>query len=225
MFNSSVKAAIISAAALMYTPEAHATFNYHIDVFSDAGTYDPITLGEDLTLDACGSTVHRNTTGGPSFGLCTLADVSAFTLTWQVSQNGVTETLGTFEGANAAAGLNPTFSTGVGSLFTAPGNYLINLVLILDSSAFVTLPSGAVGLGGGDCGIVHEGVTYSLPGCDPFAVNQPQVNGIRDAGVGSTTLTVNPAAVPEPSAALLLLPALAVAVSRRRKMLPAKIRA
>ncbi len=210
---------LLFAGLLVLSNPATATFDYNIDVFADPGVYTPITLGEDLTLDACGSTVHRNTTGGPSFGLCTLASVADFTLTWQISQAGVTNVLGTFTGATAASGLTPTFSTGPGSLFTAPGSYLISLVLILDSSAFVTLPSGAVGLGGGDCGIVFEGVTYAQAGCDPFAVNQPQVNGIRDAGIATTTVVVNPAVtVPEPAAALLLIPVLTlVAVRRQRK--------
>ncbi len=216
---------IVAAGALatVASVTANATF-LGIDVFSDPGTYNPVALNDNIQLNACGSNVHRNVGVGQTapasqtFGLCTLTDLSDFTLTWNVTFQGVTSTLASYTGVNVANGLNATFNTGLGTLFSAVGTYTIGLVVDIPStSAQFVLPNGWTALPQCDAGITINGVTYgTTPTCSlSFS---PNINGFRNTGYAETNLLIQPAAVPEPSsAALLLLPAFAAIALRRRK--------
>ncbi|PCI63794.1 MAG: hypothetical protein COB37_04190 [Kordiimonadales bacterium] len=211
--------AFAAAVAVCTSASANATHNFYVDVQSDAGTYDPIALGEDLTLDACGSTVHRASAtlpSLPSYGLCDFTDLSDFELTWQISFESVTTTLASYSGNSVVNGLAPTFATGAGSLFASAGSYIISLIVdIPDSNAWISLPDGRWARGGCDAGINIDGVQYGGTGCT--SSTSPNSNGFRNTGFASTTLVVNAVSVPEPSSALLLLPALALIIRRQRR--------
>ncbi len=215
-------AATISVA-LLGLNSAHATFNIGVDVFSDPGTYDPVALGETLNLSACGSDVRQSVRGGstPSanriYGLCTLDDLTDFTITWNLTINNVTQIIASGSGANASSVLNLAVNTGIGSLFTAPGTYQLGLIVDIPSTAasFV-LPDSNIGFSQCDAGIRIDGITYGTnPTCSlSFS---PNINGHRNTGFASTSLTINPATIPEPSAALLLLPVMGMVMARRRR--------
>ena len=215
--------AAAGALAVVTSVAANATF-LGIDVFSDPGTYNPVALNDNIQLNACGSDVRQSVGPGSTpasnriFGLCTLTDLSDFTLTWNVTFQGITSTLASYTGANVANGLNATFNTGVGTLFSAVGTYTIGLIVDIPSTnAQFVLPNGWTGSSQCDAGITINGITYgTTPTCSlSFS---PNVNGFRNTGYAETNLTIQPASVPEPSsAALLLLPAFAAIALRRRK--------
>ncbi|MBL4789398.1 MAG: PEP-CTERM sorting domain-containing protein [Kordiimonadaceae bacterium] len=213
-------AAFAATLAACTSVSANATYYYYyVDVLADAGTYDPIALGDDITLDACGSTVHQAVATLPSprsNDLCDFRDLSDFELTWQVSFESITTTLASYSGSSTVNGLTPTFSTGVGSLFASAGSYIISLIVdIPDGYTYIYLPDGYYGVGGCDAGINIDGEQYGAVGCT--STTSANINGLRNTGFDSTTLVINAVSVPEPSSALLLLPALALIIRRQRR--------
>jgi len=189
----------------LFSTSAQATYHYWLDVGAEAGTYSPIALGDNLELDACGSSVHHYLfyydNSRPQFGLCDLADLTDFTLTWTAEFSGNIVTLGTYSGAAAINGLNPSFTTGAGTFFNAVGNYVLGLYLdIPDGNASINLPDGYTGSGGSDAGYI-SGQSYQ-----------------RNADYNETSISITAASVPEPAAALLLLPALLMIARRQRKL-------
>lgn len=215
--------ATATSLSLLSLSGAQATFNIGIDVFSDPGTYDPVALGETLNLSACGSDVRQSVRGGSTpasnriYGLCTLDDLTDFTITWNLTINNITQVITSASGVNAASALNVAVNTGIGSLFNAPGNYQIGLIVDIPSTAasFV-LPDNNIGRSQCDAGIRIDGITYgTTPTCSlGFS---PNINGHRNTGFASTSVTINRATIPEPSSALLLLPAVAALVARRKR--------
>ncbi len=228
-----LKSIFVAGAALcssIFSVSAEArTFDFYIDVLSDPGIYDPITLGEDLNIDACGTSILRgpvtaaNVATAERWSLCDITDVSAFELTYYVSESSTTaltpsNIIGSFSGTNVASGLAPTFATGLGTAFAAPGTYWISLVVTLPVGALVTIPGGDVVTPGSDCGLITPVGTFAPSGCTvPQSSSQPQINGARDTGFAATAIVANAATVPEPAAALLLIPALTLVAMRRRK--------
>lgn len=215
MNNLLKKIAIVCGVAMCSTA-AQATYGYaFIDAEADPGTYSPITLGDDLNVSACGSSVNDVTYGG-SYGLCTLSYLSEFSLTWQLSLNNTVVSSTTYSGSNAVNGLSHTFATGVGSAITVAGTYTLGLIVdIPDNYDYVLLPNGYWYVAGSDSGIVVNGITYG--NYSGSTSGSPNINGFRNTGVAFSELTINPASVPEPSAALLLLPAVAAVMARRRR--------
>lgn len=211
--------AFLGFTSLSETANAR-TFDFYTDTFSDVGSYAPVGLGEDININACGSALIRGPVTGsnigtqPRWSLCDIPDLSSFELTYYVSEASATaltsaNIIASFSGADVLGGLTTSFSTGAGTVFSSPGNYLLGLAITLPQGELVALANGDIVTPGGDCGLITSLITFQPSGCTIIPnSNQPQINGARDTGFATTTITVTPAAVPEPASALLLLPLL-----------------
>ncbi|UTW59911.1 hypothetical protein KFE96_06305 [Kordiimonas sp. SCSIO 12603] len=235
MFKKIAIAAAFFGFALSGETAQARTFDFYTDTFSDVGTYAPVGLGEDLTINACGSALIQGPVTGanigtqPRWSLCDIPDLSSFELTYYASEASATaltaaNIIATFSGADVAGGLTTTFATGAGTVFSSPGNYLLGLAITLPQGELVALANGDIVTPGGDCGLITSLITFQPAGCTIIPnSNQPQINGARDTGFATTTITVEPAAVPEPSAILLLLP-LMFGLAYFRQQRPALVR-
>jgi len=213
-FGSVIKTGLASAMLCFASTAAEATY-YYFDIKADVGSYDPIVLGEDLELDACGSDVHRATstdTGTPTYGLCDFNNYSIFSIGWEITFNGVTDTLAYFSGSSVANGLTYTAATGAGSLISQAGSYMIGLWVQFESNSSFTTPDPYWVNS-------HYGGHYTSTGYtgndSGYIASQ---SGERNQDYDSVAFTVtDPVTVPEPAAALLLLPAMALIARRQRK--------
>lgn len=193
----------ITVAAMVGSSSAQATYNY-FDVMADAGTYGPISLGEDITLDACGSTFHRADGSAESYSLCDLSNLTQFTLGWVAEYNGQSSWLGIYSNSYSGQGtpdegLSVTINTGAGTFFSEVGTYYIGLYALVNDDTSVALPSGGWGYTGNDGDLAYDGSTN-------FSFDW------------SSSFVISPAAsVPEPAAALLLLPGLILIARRERR--------
>lgn len=171
---------------------AQATYNYRgWDVNSDAGTYGPVALGEDIELDACGSTFFNYYNQSQSHSLCSLTDLTDFALVWKAYSNGSWAYLGVYSGSSAADGLNVTQSTGAGTFFDEVGTYYIGLYVVVSNYTYVPLPGGGSG--------------YTA------------YYGNRDFDWSASFQITEATPVPEPAPLLLLIPAIAWIARRERK--------
>ena len=166
------------------------------ELLADAGTYAPIALGDSVALDGCGSVFDYNpstSVTGTVVSLCNgVTDLSPFDFTWTVYDEEFS-LLGYLDNVTA------TLTTGsIGDIITAAGTYFLSLnVTLSPSSTTFALPGGSTG------------------GFQPSPFNTSPNSDTAFSGVA---LIVGPAAVPEPAAALLLLPALfMVARGERRR--------
>ncbi|WP_020399311.1 hypothetical protein [Kordiimonas gwangyangensis] len=195
----------IGAAALfglMATSGAQATYGYnYFDVLADPGSYGPVSLGDSVSLDACGSTFHRADGNSQSYSICDLSNLQNFTLGWigvDADNTSNYQILSWFEGSNVTNGLQTTISTGAGTFFSQAGNYLIGLYVAVAGNVYVPLPYGSYGATGNDTELTYDGST--------------------NTSLGYTNFTVNAAtSVPEPAAALMLLPAFVLVARRERR--------
>lgn len=182
-----------------------ATYPY-VDVKSDAGSYDPIALGEDIELDGCGTKIWA-ASGTPTFSWCDVTDYSEFSLSWSVWSWDTYSwtTFASYSDSSVETGLNAVISTGVGTPFTSAGVYYIGLLAEVTSSAYnlgkdvsITLPGGLIRYPGGDSSLSYDGST--------------------NRGFDYTAMVINEAtSVPEPLGALLLLPGLVYVARRERR--------
>lgn len=194
-------------AAAMLTNAAQATYPYY-DVDADIGTYSPVVLGDTVNLSACNSIVVNANNASDYHNLCSFSTSSLnydFSLTWEVSFNGVTSTIGTYDhwggGSHAGTtqeGLEISVATGDGTLFSTVGNYTISLWVDMDDNDWIYLPNNSWGLTGND------------------GVWMPGASGTLNVDLSQTSLAIT-AAVPEPEAALLLIPALLLLRNRQRR--------
>lgn len=236
----------------------------YVDITSDIGTFQPVTLGENVSLDPCGSYISFAGSQNTLNGLC---DVTGGTenigLYYLISSGSVTHSLSfgsifdgiettiansivnpsggsTVVGSSSAGILSSPASvaTGIGSLFSTAGTYVISLITTIKSGS-----SGSTGVfnigsnqyrGGGDSGLelsntgidVNGSTIGNFDGIDigTLAVisggNPRAGNGLRNVGFSQTTLVVNEAvSVPEPSGLLLLLSGLLFGWRTHRKKL------
>jgi len=208
-----VGAVSLSASATGGSGGADATYPF-IDVLADPGTYDPVALGENIELDGCGSLVWA-ASGTETFNWCELTDYTEFSLSWAVwdYSNSSWTTFASYSDSAVEQGLNAVVSTGVGTPFTSAGQYYIGLYAQVTSSAYylgqdvsVTLPGGLIRYPGGDSSLAYDGSTnYSLEW---------------------TTITITDAvSVPEPMAALLLVPGMVYIARRERRRKKAAVKA
>ena len=182
---------------------------------SDPGIYDPVTFGDDITFNACGSTFEN-------FSICELNDLSDFALAWRVtpegqdplaqgttvalyglgidvtSVNGFTEN--TTFGTNVADGLNFTIGSGSNVFFPTPGSYTLQLSLLVRGRRFVELPNG---------NFVNTFFSGSI-----VRRAETVIEFVRDV----------PVTVPEPLGILILLPAMAYMVRRQKKLTPIPVK-
>lgn len=207
-----VSALLMGSPAVNAGPDATYPF---IDLLADAGSYtNPVSLGNGVQLNGCGTTIHA-AQGTPTFGLCESGmDHTEFTLTWKASLNPYADgwnpgnadwtTIQSFSGADVLAGATMLAATGAGTAFATAGTYVVGLWVEMTSSEYwqgqdvsVTLPGGLVRYPGGDSWLTNLGDTnYSF---------------------SLSSVTINPAAVPEPASALLLVGGLAFMARRERK--------
>ena len=183
---------------------------------SDPGIYEPVTFGDDITFDGCGSTFEN-------FSICELNDLSDFALAWRVtpegqdplaqgttvalyglgidvtSVNGFTEN--TTFGTNVADGLNFTIGSGSNVFFPTPGSYTLQLSLLVRGRRFVELPNG---------NFVNTFFSGSV-----VRRAETVIEFVRDA----------PVTVPEPIGFLILLPAMAYMIRRQKKLSPVRVKA
>ncbi|WP_417456789.1 hypothetical protein [Kordiimonas sp.] len=190
----------VAAGVLGASSGAQATYNYnYFDVMADAGTYGPISLGEDITLDACGSTFHRADGSSQSYSLCDLSNLTQFTLTWKAWHDNQWTYLGSYSGYSADDGLSVNVNTGDGTFFSEVGTYYIGLYVYVNSDKNIALPSGSYGATGNDSDLAYDGSTnYSFDWSSSFAITEAT-------------------SVPEPAAALLLLPGIVLIARRERR--------
>ncbi|UTW56725.1 hypothetical protein [Kordiimonas sp. SCSIO 12610] len=177
---------------------------------ADPGIYDPVTFGDDITFNGCGSSFEN-------FSLCELNDLSDFALAWRVSPqgqdplaegttvalfglgvdvssvNGFTEN--TTFGTNVADGLNFTINSGAASaFFPTPGSYTLQLSLLVRGRQFVQLPNG---------NLVNTFFSGTL---------------VRRAETVIEFARNAPVTVPEPIGFLVIIPAMYYIVRRQRKL-------
>lgn len=219
MFVDSLKkivcSALFAASAMIAAPGASATY-YYFDIYSDAGSYDPLVLGEDLELDGCGSEIYRadyTTHTAPVYGLCDLTDYSIYSISWELTFNNVTSTLASFVGSAVSNGLTQTIATGANTLISQAGTYTVGLWVEFESNSYFTTPEPywvgnhytSTGRTGNDSGYI------------------PSQSGLRNTDYSSSSFTVSapPSSVPEPSSILVLLGGLALVARRERKKLQA----
>lgn len=182
--------AISLFAALSFSNSAQATYP-NGEAIADAGTYSPLVLGENITLDACGSTFAGHS-------VCDLPSTNKFGIEWFIlrknEQYNYNEWLKqyTFHQQQVAPNLQMTLATGQGAdVFITPGTYFIGLHLISYGDT-IALPGGGYAQGGDS--------DWNWSGT--FTVSE--------SGSPSTP-------VPEPMSALLLIPGLAFMARRSRR--------
>lgn len=191
---SRVMPAISMLAALFVSNAAQATYP-NGDAIADAGTYSPIVLGENITLNACGSTFA-------GYSICNLPSTNKFGIEWFIlkknEQYNYDEWLKqyTFHQGQVAPNLEMTLATGEGAdVFITPGTYFIGLHLISYGDT-IALPGGGYAQGGDS--------DWSWSGT--FTVSE-----------GGGSPVTPPSSVPEPMSALLLIPGLAFMARRSRR--------
>jgi len=181
-------------------PSASATYNYNYgdwDVYADPGTYSPISLGDTLSLNACGSIYFNYNNPNQSASLCDLASLTSFTLTWKAKLGDAwTHITQTYSGSNTVNGLQVTVDTGAGTFFNQAGTYMIGLYVTVANNSWVQLPGGSWGYSNNNGG--YDPGNYSLEWSTSFTIAAP-------------------ASVPEPLAALMLVPGFALIARRERR--------
>lgn len=193
-FRKIVATAAALAAGVAVSTSASAATIYG-ELLADTGTYSPIALGDTLPLNGCGSVFDYNpstSTTGTTVSLCNgVTDLTPFDFTWTVFDG-----LGGFVGY--IDGVSPAVTTGGASdLIQTAGTYYLSLnVTVSPSSTTFALP-------GGDTGAFQPTFGNRDPNADTF--------------FSDIAVIVTPASVPEPAAALLLLPAMVVMARRQRK--------
>lgn len=201
-------AALAAGAAISTAASADlAGATIYGELIADAGTYSPIALGDSLQLDGCGSVFDYDDSAavGTTVSLCNgVTDLSPFDFSWSVYQHFGGNSY-SFLGYLPVDGATPVMTTGgVGDLIQTAGTYFMRLnVTLSPASATFALP-------GGDTGAFNPQDPLFVPGGNP----DPN----SDTKISSVALIVNPASVPEPAAALLLLPAMVVMARRQRKL-------
>lgn len=174
------------------------------ELHADPGSYAPIALGESVALDGCGSVFDYDQDPlitSTTVSICNgSTDISIFDFTWTVYDllGGGVEL-----GVLAANSVNPVMTTGgIGDLITTAGTYVLSLnVTVSPSNTTFALPDGNT-----------ASVQPELFGPNPDSNSDTAFQPIHLA------LTVNPATVPEPSAALLLIPGLIYMARRQRRI-------
>lgn len=216
---------LIGLGSLMSAP-ANAT--YYWDVTADAGSFAPVALGDDITLDACSSrlTVANNPSGAGT-SICNLTNISYFSVNWFAKNittgafSWLTGGLGSNQSPNlyslangtAAANRQTTTSTGSGTFFDSVGTYAVG-VYVASTTTYTNFTES----------ISNGGTPYNYTaafGSDftsslSYAFSS---NGyLNNAAAWSSNFTISePVTVPEPAPLLLLLPAMVWIARRERK--------
>ena len=223
-------AATIVAASLLVSSGASATYNsYAVDVEADAGSYSPVVLGENISLDACGSTLFLVNYSSYTSPLCELTNIGLFSVNWFAKNVGtgafewLTGGLGTDQdpdlstipAGTAAANSQTTVATGSGTFFDSVGTYQIG-VYVAGGTGYTNFVEQYTS--------PYDSNTYNLNSYfgNDFASSLAMAeswNGEKNNGANwSSSFEVTaPVSVPEPESILMLLPALALMGIRERR--------
>lgn len=191
MLKPFIKYSALVGAAVFIT----ATPSYgqaYVDTKSDIGTFQPVTLGDNISLDPCGSTVTRqiNNNPAPQLSVGSICDVSNTVdvgVYYLISSGSTTNALrfsAFFDGINNSAGAitgasggsvtgvgasslilsSPyALATGAGSLFSTAGTYVISMITVLRSNTNFTI-GGTTYRSGGDPGLEIVGSGFDVNG-------------------------------------------------------------
>jgi len=151
----------------------------------DPGTYDTFVLGEDISFNACSATFA-------GYSLCDLPDTSKFWIGWAAetrNESGNTfryQSIGGWANQSDNPGLNVTLTNQENSqVFGSAGTFYLGLYVVAYSNTYIPLPGGG----------------YAYTGNSEQRTGWLWTSGLTMAEEGSVP-------VPEPAAALLLLPGL-----------------
>jgi len=254
-----------AASCMLSAPSYGQTY---VDIESDVGTFQPVTLGENISLDPCGSqftqqvdgssapqvsvgSVCSNTSNAQqvSFHYLISSGATTYALRFGRGFDGVIRDIknrivnpsgGTFtdiSGSSVGISNSPySLATGVGSLFSTAGTYVISLIAsVRQNNNSVININGSTYAAGTDRGLQLTGTGIDVNGVmvgnfdgnligNLGTVNSPtnpaDANGRRNLAISQTTLVVNDVvSVPEPSGLLLLLGGLLFGWRSHRKKL------
>lgn len=179
MLKASVKRFSITMAALAAVSTSSIGQGY-LDISSDIGTFQPVTLGDDISLDPCGSRLSIASSQLPQVDVGSVCDITSgdnhIGIYYLVSSGTTTHSLvygNFFDGYNnsingsivnpsggstttvtnnAAAILSSpaTLSTGAGTLFSSAGTYVISLITGIRGGQSPTISIGGTTYNTGD---------------------------------------------------------------------------
>lgn len=238
-FKSSLKSATLAfsvlGSACLFSTGASATYSYARagDIEADAGSFGPVALGEDISLDACGSELVL--VNYPTFrsSICDVTNIAVYSVNWFAKNIGtgafswLTGGLGTDDdpdlstipAGTAAANSQTTTSTGAGSFFSSVGTYAIGVYVAATnySASWEDVSNGSFTL--------NRYVYLSGDSTTSLAMAESWNGELNNGANWSSNFEVTAAvSVPEPESLFVLLPALALLgmrERRRRKILPA----
>lgn len=203
-------AGAVLASAFTYTNSASADVPVvYGEVLADAGTYAPIALNDDLQLDGCNSVFDYNDDPdvvGQTVSLCNgVTDLTNFSFSWKLFQYfSATNSYQSLGFLPATGPLSVVTTGGVGDLIQTAGTYFLRLnITVAPVTTTFALPGGDVG---------------AFNPQDPEFFENGNADPNSDTKSSTFALIVTPASVPEPAAALLLLPAMVVMARRQRKL-------
>lgn len=217
-------------SSMTVSSSAQATFYW--DVSADAGSFAPVVLGEDISLDGCGSRLF--VVGYTPYGtsMCDMMNLSLFGANWFAKNldtnafSWLTGNLGTDPNIDvlnipvntAAANLQTTVSTGAGSFFSSAGTYQIGLY-VAGTTNHVSF-SEIISNGGTPFSFnASLGSDYATTLSQAISQNGTLNNA---AAWGASFTISDPVTVPEPGQLLLLAPALVLIARRQRRKRIAK---
>ena len=229
-FRILTKAAIASfgifCTSLFPTTAANATF---WDVTADAGSFAPVALGEDISLDACSSRLTvANNPSGPGTSICNIVNTSLFSVNWFAKNittgafSWLTGGLGTNQNPNLstipdgtlAANSQTTTATGSGTFFDSVGTYAIGVYVA--STTTYTYFTESISNGGAPYNYTARfGGDFTSSLSSAFSSNGFLNNGADWSA--NFAITAPPTPVPEPMQLLMLVPALLLVTRREKK--------
>lgn len=222
---------LFSSIMLLSSGASARTYStYWADITADAGSFAPVALGESISLNACGSTMHL-TGSNIAYGnsICNLNNIGLYSVNWfakNVTTNAFSWLTGGF-GTNdnlslasvpdgtAAANSVTTTGTGSGTFFDAVGTYAIGvLVATTQSASNVTYET----VTNNNVNFYNIGIKFSSDNASNLSEALAAGGNLNQHAIYSSNFEVTaPVSVPEPESLLILLPALALMGMRERR--------
>ncbi len=158
-----------------------------VDINANLSSFQPVALGENITLDPCGSNVVRGNSSVALNSICSSSEPDRFSVNYLISRAGTTSALtfgtggqgvassiaslvasagGTVQSlGTAAAGFGPTaIATGAGTLFSTAGTYVISLITAVQGGVTIVEPNAANQRTFNDNGLEIAGSGFSING-------------------------------------------------------------